>query len=87
MDDLRDYRFYKKDLIHPNELAIDYVWNFFCKTYLPIELFDMCEQIKKIKLGRNHSPLYPESKKVIENKMIMDQKQKNLSANHPNIKW
>ena len=87
MDDLRDYRFYKKDLIHPNELAIDYVWNFFCKTYLPIELFDMCEQIKKIKLGRNHYPLYPESKKVIENKMIMDQKQKNLSANHPTIKW
>jgi len=87
MDDLRDYRFYKKDLIHPNELAIDYVWSFFCKTYLAKENFDVCEQVKQIKLGRNHSPLYPESKKVLENKMIMEQKEKKLSVNHPNIKW
>jgi hypothetical protein len=87
MDDLRDYRFYKKDLIHPNELAIDYVWNFFCKTYLPKEIVDVCEQVKQLKLGRNHVPLYPESKKVLENKIILDQKEKKLSVNHPTIKW
>ena len=87
MDDLRDYRFYKKDLIHPNELAIDYVWNFFCKTYLSKENVDVCEQVKQLKLGRNHVPLYPESKKVLENKIIMVQKEKKLSVNHPTIKW
>ena len=29
MDDLRDYRFYKKDMIHPNDLAEEYMWNIF----------------------------------------------------------
>jgi len=33
MDDLRDYRFYKADMFHPNEVAIDYIWENFCQTY------------------------------------------------------
>lgn len=43
VDDLRDYRFYKKDLIHPNELAIDYVWEKFSEMYFS-------ENTKKINL-------------------------------------
>ncbi len=34
LDDLRDYRFYKSDLIHPNETAISYIWEKFSETYL-----------------------------------------------------
>ena len=33
MDDLRDYRFYKSDMLHPTEQAIDYIWNHFCLLY------------------------------------------------------
>ncbi len=29
MDDLRDYRFYEADMIHPSQLAIDYIWEKF----------------------------------------------------------
>lgn len=33
-DDLRDYRYYKADLLHPSEMAIDYIWEKFCDTFL-----------------------------------------------------
>lgn len=33
MDDLRDYRFYGADMIHPNPIAIDYIWEKFCEVY------------------------------------------------------
>ncbi|MBK9222559.1 MAG: GSCFA domain-containing protein [Saprospiraceae bacterium] len=34
MDDLRDYRYVKEDLVHPNKMAIDYIWTYFEKSYL-----------------------------------------------------
>ncbi len=33
-DDLRDYRFYASDLVHPSEMAVDYIWEVFCKTFI-----------------------------------------------------
>ena len=38
MDELRDYRFYEKDLIHPNETALDIIWEKFKETYFSSEL-------------------------------------------------
>ncbi len=38
MDELRDYRFYAEDMLHPNKTAINYIWNKFCKLgFLPIQ--------------------------------------------------
>lgn len=34
LDDLRDYRFYKEDMIHPTEQAVSYIWKKFCDVYL-----------------------------------------------------
>jgi hypothetical protein len=52
MDDLRDYRFYKSDLIHPNDMALTYIWNkfevcFFNKTTVKIN--DYIEKLNKLK--------------------------------------
>lgn len=33
-DDLRDYRFYATDLVHPSEAAVEYIWEVFCNTFL-----------------------------------------------------
>lgn len=41
MDELRDYRFYEKDLIHPNEMAVDYIWGKFKETYFSSELVEV----------------------------------------------
>jgi hypothetical protein len=61
MDDLRDYRFYEKDMLHPSQQAIEYIWNFFKHTYFDTPTIKRLNEIEKIKKGLNHKPL---SKKI-----------------------
>jgi len=56
MDDLRDYRFYKSDLIHPNEQALDYIWNHFADQYLDEPARAFISEWKKILSALSHSP-------------------------------
>jgi hypothetical protein len=61
MDDLRDYRFYEKDLIHPNEQAIDYIWEKFEGHYFDGETNNLNKKIGKIIQQINHRPFNVES--------------------------
>lgn len=61
LDDLRDYRFYEKDMIHPNELAIDYIWDFFAETFFNQKTKDLNLKIEKIKNASNHRPFHANS--------------------------
>ena len=61
MDDLRDYRFYQADLIHPSEVAIDYIWEHFSQCFFNEETIDLNSKISKIVLAANHRPFHPES--------------------------
>lgn len=54
MDDLRDYRFYKEDLVHPNEVAIQYIWNKFKNSFMSNEVESIMQRIDKIKLSLQH---------------------------------
>jgi hypothetical protein len=56
MDDLRDYRFYKEDLIHPNKQAIQYIWEKFGKAYFSDEVKDFIHENLKIKAALEHRP-------------------------------
>jgi hypothetical protein len=53
-DDLRDYRFYKEDMAHPNEQAIDYVWQKFMAVYFNEETCLLCEQLEQISQAMRH---------------------------------
>ncbi len=61
MDDLRDYRFYGKDMIHPNDTAIEYIWDKFSETYMNENTLKMLNKIDKIIQARNHRPKNPDS--------------------------
>jgi len=63
IDELRDYRFYKNDLLHPNETAIHYIWDKFCKSYLNGEANNTIEQLDKLLKQVNHQPFNPSSQK------------------------
>jgi hypothetical protein len=56
MDDLRDYRFYKPDLIHPTEVAIDYIWEKFGETYFDKATLKFIIEWSEIKSAINHRP-------------------------------
>jgi hypothetical protein len=59
MDDLRDYRFYAHDMLHPSSVAIDYIWDQFSKTYFERETFDIIKEVNQIVQAKNHRPLNP----------------------------
>lgn len=61
MDELRDYRFFKTDRIHPTEEAIEYVWEQFMKTYFDEDTINFIKQWSKLKAAIYHQPFQPES--------------------------
>lgn len=66
MDDLRDYRFYKEDLIHPNNQAIQYIWEKFGNAYFSDEVKDFIQENFKIKAALEHRPNDEKSPKHLE---------------------
>ena len=63
MDDLRDYRFYKSDMLHPSADAEDYIWNKFSATYFDNSTQDFIKEWTKIKAAIDHRPFNPASEK------------------------
>ncbi|WP_158856568.1 GSCFA domain-containing protein [Lunatibacter salilacus] len=61
IDDLRDYRFYKSDLIHPSEVAEEYIWQEFQKVYFDQNTLSLWGRIKRIQTSLAHKPFHPES--------------------------
>ncbi len=54
LDDLRDYRFYEDDLLHPNTLAVNYIWNIFEKVYFDEGTLEINKELQKIIRAKNH---------------------------------
>ena len=60
-DDLRDYRFYADDLIHPSGQAVDYIWEKFSEAYFDKETQKIVQEFESVERALNHKPFYPES--------------------------
>ncbi|NND61613.1 MAG: GSCFA domain-containing protein [Flavobacteriaceae bacterium] len=54
MDELRDYRYYSNDLLHPNELAIDIIWDRFNSVWIASETLEFQKEIASIQNGLAH---------------------------------
>jgi hypothetical protein len=85
-DDLRDYRFYKQDMAHPNEQAIDYVWQKFSETYFSESTIQLNRQLEKLHQAMQHRFLQEESESVLNFKkaslqLIADLKRQNAYLN------
>lgn len=61
MDELRDYRFYAEDMLHPNRVAIDYIWQRYRETAVAKSALTILEEIGSIQSSLNHRPFNPES--------------------------
>ena len=62
MDELRDYRFYKEDMIHPNNIAVSIIWEAFNRAWVSLKTESLQKEIKSIQSGLKHKPFNPESK-------------------------
>ena len=61
IDDLRDYRFYADDMLHPTAQAIDYVWEKMADTLLPLFTQDILKELDEIVSAASHRPRNPKS--------------------------
>lgn len=62
MDELRDYRFYNSDMIHPSEVAINYIWKKFKTVWLSEDALKTSETVTSIQAKKAHRPFNPISK-------------------------
>lgn len=61
VDDLRDYRFYAEDMTHPSEVAVEYVWECFCRCFMEESARGVGEAFGRLADAASHRPLHPES--------------------------
>ena len=59
MDELRDYRFYAEDMLHPSQTAIDYIWIKFFENYISESEFGLMNEICSIQKGLKHRSFNP----------------------------
>lgn len=61
LDELRDYRFYASDMLHPSQTAVDYIWQRFSETYFDKETQELRKQLEQLRADLNHRPIHPQS--------------------------
>tara|TARA_B100001750_G_scaffold248622_1_gene282770 strand:- start:50242 stop:51189 length:948 start_codon:yes stop_codon:yes gene_type:complete len=87
MDELRDYRFYKEDMVHPNKLAIDYIWNKFKMVWISEGAYQVMDEIETVQKGLAHKPFQPKSEAHQQFLNNLQTKIKKLQDSHPHIKF
>lgn len=80
MDDLRDYRFYAEDMIHPNNMARNFIWQRFRETFFSEPLFAYCDKWQAIKNDLNHRVMNPGSEEHIQFLEALQKKLKRFSV-------
>jgi hypothetical protein len=72
MDDLRDYRYYAEDMLHPSQTAVDYIWEAFSDCYFERETVALWKEIHGVTKARNHRFLSdsPAGKKEFANNIL-----------------
>ena len=68
-DELRDYRFYREDMLHPTDQAVEYIWQRFGETFFSKQTVKFLEEWRPIKVALAHRPFNPEAeeyKKFLE---------------------
>lgn len=85
MDELRDYRFYAEDMIHPNQTAVDYIWDKFQKVWISKSAAKTMDDIDVVQKGINHKPFNPNSKAHKLFLQNLEEKKKSLYIQFPYI--
>lgn len=85
MDELRDYRFYKDDMLHPSKLAIDIIWDRFKETWLTDDAKLTSQSIESIQKREAHKPFNKESIQFQEFKQKLQADKESMSLRYPHI--
>lgn len=87
MDELRDYRFYAEDMLHPSQSAIDYIWIRFFENYVNTDCFATMQEVCNIQKGLAHRPFNPETKSHQQFLETLNQKIIRLKEQFPHFQF
>ena len=87
LDELRDYRFYAEDMLHPNQTAIDYIWEKFLEVWVSQDALKTMEDVDGIQKGLQHKPFNPSSEAHSKFLQQLESKIIKLQANFPRISF
>jgi hypothetical protein len=83
MDELRDYRFYAEDMLHPNQIAINYIWERFCETTISNEANLIMTEVESIQRDLSHRPFNPNSESHLKFINQLELKASKLKSEFP----
>lgn len=87
LDELRDYRYYTEDMLHPSEQAVKYIWERFSSTYFSGETININKQIDKFRNLLNHRIINQDSKESFNFKRKVEEERFSLLSSYPFLKY
>lgn len=87
MDELRDYRFYAEDMLHPNQTAIDYIWERFSESFIDENSFQTMNEVQEIQKGLNHRSFNPDSEQHLKFISKLHQKINFIKEKFPHMQF
>ncbi|RZJ28477.1 MAG: GSCFA domain-containing protein [Flavobacterium sp.] len=87
MDELRDYRFYGEDLLHPSQMAVDYIWQRFADSWIAESAVKVMDEVEAVRKNRAHRPFNPQSESHRAFLAATDAKAKALTERFPHMNF
>ncbi|MCQ2324597.1 MAG: GSCFA domain-containing protein [Paludibacteraceae bacterium] len=84
LDELRDYRYYAPDMLHPSEVAVDIIWERFCGTYFDDATLRNMNRLHQLWLDEHHRPLLPDTPEAKAFAAHLEQEKYELHKLFPN---
>ena len=86
LDELRDYRFYAEDMVHPSPLAVEYIWQRFVEAYMTAATRDEMHLMHQLWRDRHHRFLHPDSEEAKQFEQRTAEKMQQLKEQYPWLK-
>lgn len=86
-DELRDYRFYAEDMLHPSQQAVAYIWERFAEAFFSEDTRRFLEEWRPIKEALAHRPFRPDSDEYKEFIAATMRKAELLARKYPDMEW
>jgi hypothetical protein len=87
MDELRDYRYYTEDMLHPTKVAIGFIWKRFKETSISETSYKIMDEVETIQKGLAHRPFNPDSESHQEFLKKLAKKKVDLNQRFPQVKF
>jgi hypothetical protein len=83
LDELRDYRFYAEDMVHPSQVAVDYIWERFVEAYMTVETQNEMRVLHQFWRDRHHRFLHPDTAEAIAFAQRTENRLQSLKKQYP----